>query len=264
MRYFISTNRVLIIFGLLMLLLLSVSMDDAFAEITANANHDHIAINSFYHGSTVSISGFSNPRDADLIIKLTSPDGHQSLRKKGKVASFLWMNTGELKIENVPNVYFLYSTRKIEDILSREEMDKYIIGYPAIEKHATINVPAGVEKTKWFSEFIKFKESSKLFDTSVGKISTTKKDRKQDYSILAEWPYQVPPGNYTAQVYAVKDKKVIETAAVNVLVEQVGMVKSFADMAKNNAALYGLISIAVALGAGFGVGMVFRKSGGAH
>jgi hypothetical protein len=42
------------------------------------------------------------------------------------------------------------------------------------------------------------------------------------------------------------------------------VVKSLADMAKNNAALYGLISIAVALGAGFGVGMVFRKSGGAH
>ena len=264
MRYFIPINRCLIIFGLLMLLLLSVSMDDTFAEITANANHDHITIDSFYHGSTVSISGFSNPSDADLIIKLTSPDGHQSLRKKGKVASFLWMNTGELKIENVPNVYFLYSTKRIEDILSREEMDKYVIGYPALVEHATINVSAGEDKTKWFNEFIKFKESSKLFNTSVGNISTIKKDRKQDYSILAEWPYQAPPGNYTAQVYAVKDKKVIETAAVNVLVEQVGLVKSFADMAKNNAALYGLISIAVALGAGFGVGMVFRKSGGAH
>ena len=264
MRYFISTNRFLIIFGLLLLVSLSVSMDDAFAEITANANHDHITIDSFYHGSTLSISGFSNPRDADLIIKLTSPDGHQSLRRKGKVASFLWMNTGELKIENVPNVYFLYSTRRIEDILSREEMDKYVIGYPALVRHATINVSAGEEKTKWFNEFIKFKESSKLFSTSVGKISTIKKDRKQNYSISEEWPYQAPPGNYTAQVYAVKDKKVIEAAVVNVLVEQVGLVKSFADMAKNNAALYGLISIAVALGAGFGVGMVFRKSGGAH
>ncbi len=43
-----------------------------------------------------------------------------------------------------------------------------------------------------------------------------------------------------------------------------GLVKSFADMAKNSAALYGAISILAALVAGFGVGLIFRKGGGAH
>jgi len=41
-------------------------------------------------------------------------------------------------------------------------------------------------------------------------------------------------------------------------------VKSLAEMAKNNGALYGLLSIILALGSGLGVGLVFRKSGGAH
>jgi hypothetical protein len=35
-------------------------------------------------------------------------------------------------------------------------------------------------------------------------------------------------------------------------------------MAKKNGALYGVISILSALGAGFGVGLIFRKGGGAH
>jgi hypothetical protein len=35
-------------------------------------------------------------------------------------------------------------------------------------------------------------------------------------------------------------------------------------MARKNGALYGVLSILAALGAGFGVGMVFRKGGGAH
>jgi hypothetical protein len=65
-------------------------------------------------------------------------------------------------------------------------------------------------------------------------------------------------------VYAVKDNKVVERAESKVFVEQVGIVKSFARMAKDSAAAYGLISILAALGAGFGVGMVFRKGGGAH
>jgi hypothetical protein len=46
--------------------------------------------------------------------------------------------------------------------------------------------------------------------------------------------------------------------------EQAGIVKSLAGMAKNNAAVYGVLSILAALGAGFGVGLIFRKGGGAH
>lgn len=242
---------------------LFMSAGTASAQLTATANHDHITVDFFYHGSTVSVRGVSDP-DTDLIIKVTSEDGNQTLRKKGKVGGFLWMNVGELEVEHVPKVYFLHSTRNIEDMLSRDEMNKYVIGYPALEKYVKMNASDEAEKDRWFNEFVRFKESSNLYATSTGKISVMEKDGAQDYYILSEWPYQAPPGKYTVTVYAVKDKKVIETATSNVLVEQVGMVKSFANMAKNNAALYGIIAILAALTAGFGVGLVFRKNGGAH
>lgn len=248
---------------LLTVCLLSSFTDTASAHLTAKANHDHITIDFFYHGSTVSVRGISDP-DTDLIIKLTSQDGHQVLRERGKVGGLLWMNVGELKVKNVPAVYFLHSTKNIGDILSRDEMDKYVIGYPALEKHVQMDVRGDEERTKWFNEFIKFKESSSLYGASSGKIDLTRKDGSQNYYILTQWPYQAPPGNYTVTVYAVKDKKVVETATSSVLVEQIGMVRSLANMARNSAAGYGIISILAALGTGFGVGLIFRKTGGAH
>ena len=235
----------------------------ASAQLTATANHDHITVDFFYHGSTVSVRGVSDP-DTDLIIKVTSDDGHQALHRKGKVGGILWMNVGELDVEHVPAVYFLHSTKNIEDILSREEMNKYVIGYPALEDHVKMNVPDEREKNKWFNELVKFNESSKVYATTTGKISLTQKGDEQNYYILTEWPYQAPPGKYTVTVYAVKDHKVVETATSRVAVEQVGMVKAFANMAKNNGAVYGIISIFAALGAGFGVGLIFGKGGGAH
>ncbi len=175
------------------------------------------------------------------------------------------MNVGGLKFEQVSNLYSLHSTKKIEDILTREEMDKYVIGYPALERHVEMNpIAGGDEKTKWFNEFLKYKESSNLYRISSGRINLTEKDGKQNYYVLLEWPYQARPDNYTITVYAVRDKKVIETAETHVYVEQVGVVKSLAGMAKNNGALYGIVSILAALGAGFGVGLVFRKGGGGH
>lgn len=239
--------------------------NNAFAMLTAKANHDHITIDFFYHGSTVSVRGISEP-GTDLVIKITSPEGHQVLKHKGKVAGVLWMNVGQLKFEQTPNFYEVFSTKKMEDMLSREEMEKYVIGYPALAKHVEITPVANEEeKAKWFDEFIKFKEDSKVYVTSSGKIETTMNaDGKQEYYILTDWPYQAQPGDYLVSVYAVKDNKVIEQAQSKVNVEQVGMVKTLATMAKNSPAIYGFLSIGVALGAGFGVSLVFRKGGGSH
>ena len=65
-------------------------------------------------------------------------------------------------------------------------------------------------------------------------------------------------------VYAVRDHKVVEKAEANVNVAQVGTVKFLANMAKDQGAMYGILSILAAIGAGFGVGLIFRKGGGAH
>ncbi|MBI3593000.1 MAG: TIGR02186 family protein, partial [Nitrospirae bacterium] len=198
-KYFTIKNslfRILAYIGFKVLVLLGLFMSpaEASAELTATANHDRIKIDFFYHGSSVSVRGISDP-GTDLVIKITSPDGHQALKKKGKVAGFLWMNVGDLKFENVPNLYFVNSTRKIEDILSREEMDKYVLGYPSLEKHVEIAPVANdSEKDKWFGEFLKYKQDSNLYAVSGGSISVNEKDGKQNYYVLCNWPYQATPG----------------------------------------------------------------------
>ena len=264
---FIGSTRFL---GMLLLMLVFslfqlAGAKPAAAMLTAKANHDHITIDFFYHGSTVSVRGISEP-GTDLVIKITSPEGHQLLKQKGKVAGVLWMNVGQMKFDQTPNFYEVFSTKKVEDILSREEMEKYVIGYSALAKHVEITPVANEEeKTKWFNEFVKFKESSKVYGMSSGNVETTMNaDGKQEYYVLTDWPYQAQPGDYLVSVYAVKDNKVIEQAQSKVNVEQVGMVKTLATMAKNSPAIYGFLSIGVALGAGFGVSLVFRKGGGAH
>ena len=237
----------------------------AHAMLTARANHDHITIDFFYHGSTVSVRGEADP-GVDLVIKMTAPEEHQTLKQKGKVGGLLWMNVGTLKFEHVPNFYAVHSTKKPEDMLSREELEKYTIGYPALEKHVEVTPVANEEeKAKWFGEFVKFKEDSRVYAVSSGKIETkTNAAGRQEYYILTDWPYQAAPGDYLVTVYAVKNGKVVEQAESRVNVEQVGTVKTLATMAKNNAAFYGILSIGIALGAGFGVSLVFRKGGGSH
>ncbi|MEW6328136.1 MAG: TIGR02186 family protein [Thermodesulfobacteriota bacterium] len=264
MRAF-SSERLKNSINILLLILVSfffMLTGQAVAQLTAKANHSRIKIDFFYHGTTMSVRGIADP-GVDLIIKLASADGHEVMKSKGKVGGVLWMNVGTLKIDHVPGVYFLHSTKKIEDILGAEEAEKHAIGYPALQKHIQMD-PVSDEKERWFNEFVKFKEDSRLYSISTGKISVTEKNRQGNYYILTEWPYQVPPGTYTATVYAVKDKKVVESVQSNITVEQEGVVKTLAGMAKDSGATYGILSIVIALGVGFGVSMVFKKGGDAH
>ncbi|MBI5074772.1 MAG: TIGR02186 family protein [Nitrospirae bacterium] len=260
----LSVISLKIIKPILIVISLIVTIGTASAELTAKANHDHIKVDFFYHGSTVSVSGIAD-KGTDLIIKIASPEGHEALKQKGKVGGLLWMNVGALNFEDVPNLYSIHSTRKVEDLIDQNEQDRFVIGYPALGRHVQLSPAADEqEKAKWFGEFLKYKESSRLYTTSAGRIDLKEKDGKQSYYINTEWPYQAPPGDYLVTVYAVKDGKIVDTAVSKVLVEQVGIVKTLAGMAKNNASIYGIISILSALGAGFGVGLVFRKGGGAH
>lgn len=240
------------------------SAGHAAAELTVVANHDHISIDFFYHGSTVSVKGVTDP-GTDVIIKIASPAGHESLKQKGKVGRVLWMNTGTLSFEHAPAFYEIFSSNPVDELLSKEEQIRHALGYAGLKEHIVLDpVKDNAERQQWLEQFIRFKEAHQLYRMSSGGITFAEKDGHNGYYILTEWPYQAKPGDYTVTAYAVKEGKVVDSAETTVRVDQAGIVKFLSNMARNNAAFYGLISIIIALSAGFGVGLVFRKGGGAH
>jgi uncharacterized protein (TIGR02186 family) len=270
-RIQISKFRILVCLIPALSVLLFIFPGETSADFMVKADHDNIKIGFFYHGDTVTISGeldtgrYGDQDPIDLVVKIASPDGHQSFRKKGKIGGLLWMTVGNLKFEHVPNLYLLHSTGKLEDVLDPEEMWKNEIGYLSLKRRVEIDpLVSDEEKTRWFNEFVKYKEVSGLYASSSGGITTNMESGQLTYHIKMAWPYQAPPGDYLATVYAIKNKKITEKTETKIHVEQVGAVKTLAEMAKTSAAFYGLISILVALTAGFGVGVIFGKGGGSH
>ena len=87
------------------------------------------------------------------------------------------MNVGTINFEHVPSLYFLSSTKKVDDILSKEELAKNVIGYEALERHVELKpVKDEEEKAKWFNEFVKYKEQSKLYSVASENITFTEEN----------------------------------------------------------------------------------------
>jgi hypothetical protein len=233
-------------------------------SVTAVLSPDHISVNSLYHGSKIEISGEA-AADSEVIIKITSAEKKEHLRKKGKAGGVLWMNVGELEFSPVSDVFLVYSTGDINELLSTEQQDKYVIGYGALKRSISVEpVEDEADKEKWVDEFIKLKQKNKIYGEFTGQIKTMAEGVKKTYTLAIDWPYQAPPQDYNISVYEVRDDVVQAEAGAVLKIEKVGALKYISDMAFHREVIYGIGSILIAIAAGFIVSVIFKGGGGSH
>ncbi|OGQ94746.1 MAG: hypothetical protein A2521_16610 [Deltaproteobacteria bacterium RIFOXYD12_FULL_57_12] len=250
-----------LITALLLLLPVIPGQKNALA-LTISVNPGQIPITMGYHGATLHING-SNPTGADLIIKISTPPTDAHLRYKGKAAGLFWMKLGSMEFHNVPGTYKLYSTGNAEQLLVNDDRVLHQVGYAALKKQTGITSSAGeIDPDKWFVEYLKLKENEKLYSVTNGAITRQHDANEDTYTLDAEWPYQASPGLYNIEVLAVDNGRVVEQAATTLTVKQAGLVEKLSKLAFNNGAMYGIMAIIIAMGAGLAVGAIFKKGGG--
>lgn len=235
----------------------------AFA-VTSEVTPDRVSVNSLYHGSKVVVTGEADAGE-DIIIKFSSPEKKAHLRKKGKTGGLLWMNVGELEFDPVSDVYLVYSTKNIDSILSPDQQDRYVLGYNAFKRLVEVSpVRDEAEKKKWVDEFLKFKEKNRVYGIFEGKVQTDTKGDRETFTVTVDLPYQAPPQEYIVSVYGVKNNSVQDFKETPLVVETVGALNLISNMAFHKASMYGIVSILIAIAAGFIVSVIFKGGGGGH
>ena len=255
-RYFIAV--VMALFGLATL---SVPAAQA---LTCSVTPDNIPITFTYHGAQLAITGQSASTD-DLVVTITSEPVDTALKYKEKVGGLVWMKKGSLEFKDAPRVYLLHSTADLSRILDSAELNKNLLGFDALRGHIRIEDSAGNPADgKWFDEYLKFKKQENVYDMQEGTVVRQHGVDGNTYKVDVAWPYQAPPGIYTVDVLAVRDGKVVDRASTHLEVKSTWMVAALSKMAFDQAGLYGIMAVIIALLAGLGVGAIFKKGGGSH
>lgn len=238
---------------------LAFSVQAAMAATTQVSPTD-IPITLFYHGVPVEIKGQAAPGE-DVLIKVTpSEEKEFHLKYKGKAAGIFWMKLGTLVFKNLPSTYLLASSGPVDKVLSQAEREKEGAGLDALQKKAEIKAEKGdMPAGDWFAQFLDFKKKEKLYSVLEGAV---KVEANGSYQFTLAWPFQAPPGSYKIETITAKNGQVTGRSEAAIKVELTGVVALLAKMSSDNRVLYGILSIIVALAAGFGVGMIFRKGGG--
>lgn len=231
--------------------------------LQATITPDSIGIGSFYDGSSVSVTG-EIPADCEAVVRVVGQKSDLHLKKKGKAMGLLWMNMETVTLEGVPNVYILYASKDLNEVLGSrgEKCTGWKLGLPSLCEG--INITPASDKKALFEEFLKLKEEEGLYSVKSGVQYSKPIGERKTFKVKVAIPSRLPAGQYTVEAVALRDGEIISTRTQPLTVKLEGFPGLMGVLAFNHSLLYGILATLIALVAGALTGFLFGGGKGAH
>lgn len=240
-----------------LLLLITLLAIPAKAEkIVLGLSQDEVAITATFEGDEILIFG-AVKRDrpaADgklgVIVTVAGPDQSVTVRRKDKRLG-IWVNTEQVQVESAPSFYAVATSAPLDEVLRATEDLKERITLLAKIRSADNGV---MDSRNFTNALVRIRTDKELYQTLEGSV-----DFEADTLFRTEisLPANLTEGDYKAAIYLTRDGSIVDTYNTTIPVKKVGLERWLYNMAHNNAILYGLMSLAIAIAAGWAASAVF-------
>ncbi len=224
------------------------------SELAVATSMEQVNVSIRYKGQEVQLFGEVQP-GADVFIKVISPLETVKAHKKGKILGFLWMDVKQAEISNVPGAYQIISSTTLDRLSPKiQELTQIDGNYRFVREMARVT-PAEEDVPLFVEGYIKEKEEQKLYAQRENAVDIIK---GRLFRTEFQLPARAPMGEYRLEISAVKGNRLVGHGTATLRVEEIGLQQWLTQMAKYHGGLYGLGAVAIALLAGFGVGLIFK------
>lgn len=225
-------------------------------QIAADLSDHEIAITAGFDGAELLLYGH-DADSGDVIVIVRGPEEPVAIRRKERVAG-IWMNRQEVAFPDAPGFYFVAVTDglradgRLDTILSETGLGARFLGLapddPDLDSTLT---------EEFRSAMIELRSREQLYSTDPGRI-VMRPDGL--FRTNVPFPAATPVGTYTVTVYHVVDGWPVAGTSTPLAVRKAGFGAFVYNVAHEEPALYGVIAILVALGAGWFGGWAFKRS----
>lgn len=195
------------------------------------------------------------PRAAPgLVVVVRGPAEPITVRKKAKVVG-VWMNTQAVRFESAPGFYAVATSEPIADLVDERTAAIWEIGVGSLQLSPTGD--ASPEQVGIFERgLIDLRRRTGLYAEHEGAVTVTQNIL---YRARIAIPSQVPVGSYTAQIFLIKNGKIIAQSTSPIEIDKSGFERWIYVAAHNHAFAYGLAAVLLALLAGWAAGLIVRN-----
>lgn len=232
------------------------------SKLVIDLAKDHIDITTGFNGASVYVHGYidtetgqDDPSSYDLVVVIKGPTRNTIVRRKEQIFG-MWMNRMSVTFKDVYSFYDLASTDLLDRIASVETLEKHAIGLDFLSfdpKEAEIDQAALLT----FQEaLIRTKQSQALYALSPRSIDFISGPFFKTIFLL---PPSVPTGEYSVEAYLFEGQDIIDKQSLTLTIAQVGVNAEIFQFARDNAFLYGLSAILLALVFGWSAHAFLRQ-----
>lgn len=229
-------------------------------QIVAGLSRNDVDITTNFDGSDIIIYGAIKRERAipddplDVIVTVEGPVRPVTVRHKERRMG-IWINTGRVSVASAPNFYVVATTRPLKSILDTDQDQRFRISVPlAIRAFAgTSDVPDVVPYTE---ALVRVREAQELYRLDEGAVLLAQQTL---FRADVRLPANLIEGYYATRIFLLRDGKVIDTFRAPIEVRKVGLERWLYRLALGQPFLYGIMSLALAVFAGWAASAAFRQ-----
>lgn len=230
-------------------------------RVVASLNQNRISITAGFEGSEIFVFGAiarEAPSEPDapplgVVVRIAGPSTPVTVRRKERVLG-VWANVHAAEIDAAPSFYAVATTGPLYEVISHTEDLRYGVSLGRALRFVGAGADIG-DREPWLDAIVRLRRQKGLYVVDPGGVSLTDGVLFQASVSL---PANIVEGPYSARVLLTRDREVIDSFETEIIVRKEGLERLVYDLARQRPVLYGLMSIAVALAAGFGASEVFR------
>lgn len=219
-----------------------------------------VRLGAFYSGATVRVEGVTGP-DEKIIVVVRGPKVTEVFNQAGRVGP-IWVNSGKVTISEVPSLFLVFSSEPVNTCLTRAAIDQYGLDLTALQKLMHIEC-----KTRDYGrvaeDYFLYKKMQGGYSSVNGGFRMTQPDpggvRNTSYTLEFVLPKCAAPGQYQISVLECRGGEIVISSDIPLQVIEVGFPALVAWLASQHASSYGILSVVVALLAGFGIDFVAAR-----
>lgn len=247
-------------FRFLILLLILAAPALSEEKIVLGLSQNRVAITANFDGSEILIFG-AVKRDRvvtgrgplQVIITVTGPAEQVVVRRKQRVFG-IWMNKDAVEVTGAPSFYAIAATGELDDLLTEGYNRLYHVGINNTMQ--AVNIPDSLGDAEEFTAaIIRIREDEGLF---IGETGTIDLAEETLFRTSIALPSNLVEGDYRVRTLLTRDKQVVDVSETTIAVRKVGLERFIYSLAQERPLIYGLLSLTIAILAGWMASAVFR------
>ena len=227
-------------------------------EVVMGLSQNRVSITANFDGSEILIFGAvkrEKPLMADpleVVIAVAGPSEPVTVRRKDRRAG-IWVNNAAVEIDAAPSFYAVASSGPLAQVLRDTEDLRHKITIPRAIR--SVGAPAEVGDSQKFTEaLIRIRENAALYQTLEGAVEF----REQTlFNTSIALPANLTEGAYATRIFLTRGGEVVAQYETAIEVDKVGLERFLYTLSREQPLVYGLMSLAIAIFAGWGASAGF-------